>query len=517
MLRNNHIFIQPGIPVMILSLLVWSAPAATAEPVWTWNAFTDQGDVWLRSAADGQGMFDFRLGAGGAIAEMRDVQAGAKRLLSPSFQGEATDRIIQWTWWSDSITNPIAGLPAFEHRFNVTQGGTFSNQISPTMSVRIRSGVNIVDVYSLPQDQWKTQQQPHMQGKISALTRYEMAADGVLKIRRVMLVDHVYLRGEETQFDKLYVEAWSPFDRSGTFDGLALGVDANGNPNWWYQAGNNIPHYPNFPVASTNGYAVVFRIGSHQTNTAVGLVFGLSQVSPATTGNSHVLNSMSWNNGIGILPALNLSNVALGSVIDTTIALVPRHSLNAEMAGQLATLVPQIPAPVVHAPATAFAGELGDIVTRLKTNLTQSGQRTQHLAAVAVPIASAQEEWRLDHFGNVQNSGNAADLADANDDGEVNLLEFATAQNPHASTLAHPTLMRNGSTLEFTYIRSKAALGDGLTFSAQWSDTLEAGSWSSAGVMEEIQDDNGTVQTVQASMTEGEGPRHFFRLRVTKP
>jgi sigma-B regulation protein RsbU (phosphoserine phosphatase) len=67
---------------------------------------------------------------------------------------------------------------------------------------------------------------------------------------------------------------------------------------------------------------------------------------------------MSWNNGIGILPALNLTDVALGSVIDTTIALVPRRSLNAEMAARLNALVLEIPAPVVYPPTTAFAGEL---------------------------------------------------------------------------------------------------------------------------------------------------------------
>lgn len=374
-----------------MSFLASSGFAIAVEPVWTWKTSINQGDVWLRSEAGGQGMFDFRLGAGGAIAELRDIQADNKRLLSPSFQGEATDRIIQWTWWSETVTNVVEGLPAFEHRYNLTQGGTFSGGISPSMSVHIKEGSNIVDVYSVPLDQWKTEQQPHMKGKVSALTRYEMAPNGVLKVRRVMLVDHVKLRGKKMGFENLYIESWSPFDRSGTFDGLALAVDSSGNPTWWYLAGTNIPNYPGLAVASTSGYAVVYRNGSHQTNTAVGLVFGKGQVSPATDGNSHVLNLMTWDNGIGILPALNLTNVAPGSVIDSTFALVPRRALDAEMAAQLTALVPQIPAPVVHAPGSkTFTGELGGIVKQLRTNLKESGKRTQNLAALVVPTAAAK-------------------------------------------------------------------------------------------------------------------------------
>lgn len=494
-----------------LSLMAAVSPAA-ADPVWTWQAFTFQNDVWLRSYADGKGMFDFRLGAGGAIAEMRDVQAGYKRLLSPSFQGEATDRIIQWTCWSDSITHPITGLPSFEHRFNITQGGDFSGQITPTLSVCIRSGVNIVDVYSVPQDQWKTQQQAHMQSKFSTLTRYEMADGGVLKIRRVILVDRVYLSGAETQFAQLYLEGWSPFDRSGTFDGLALSLDSKGDPNWWYQAGSNIPNYPSFATASTHGYAVVYQVGSHQTHTAVGLVFGRGQVNPATAGNAYVLNMMSWDNGIGILPAIRLSGVALGSVIDSTIAVLPHSGLNAEMSAELSALVPQIPAPVVHPPTADLGGELGDIVARLQANLLTTGVRTQNLAGLVVQPGSPLERWRLDHFGDVRNTGRAADLADSDGDGSSNLLEYAASMNPNATDKGPVTSRSDGDTLEFVYTKNKAATD--VTCTVEWRDDMST--WNTVGVTSSILSETETIQQIKASVPVGAVQR-FMRLKVTRP
>ena len=136
---------------------------------------------------------------------------------------------------------------------------------------------------------------------------------------------------------------------------------------------------------------------------------------------------------------------------------------------------------------------------------------------VTLSALTAQEAWRLQHFGTTQDAGNAADNFDANGDGETNLMEFATGQTPHAATRATPSLVKNGSTLEFTYTRSNAALADGLLFTVEWSGTLAAGSWSNAGVSEQILSDNGTLQSVRASLAAGTAAKRFLRLRVTRP
>lgn len=125
------------------------------------------------------------------------------------------------------------------------------------------------------------------------------------------------------------------------------------------------------------------------------------------------------------------------------------------------------------------------------------------------------EQWRLQYFGTSTNSGNGADLFDANKDGESNLLEFAAAQNPNAPTKADTSIVKNVASLDFTYTRSKAAMADGVTFTVEWSDTLATNSWSNVGVTEQILTDNGTVQVVKASAPAG-GNRRFVRLKVTK-
>ncbi len=134
---------------------------------------------------------------------------------------------------------------------------------------------------------------------------------------------------------------------------------------------------------------------------------------------------------------------------------------------------------------------------------------------VVLTIATAQQSWRYQHFGTIANSGTAADTFDANGDGEQNLMEFATGQDPHAATLTPTILVRNGATLEFTYTRSNAAMADGVNFTVEWSDTLTASSWSNSGVTEQILSDNGTIQLVKASVAAGSEDRRFMHLTIT--
>ncbi len=149
--------------------------------------------------------------------------------------------------------------------------------------------------------------------------------------------------------------------------------------------------------------------------------------------------------------------------------------------------------------------------------LTSSNSSGETSRSLVVEVLTRQQDWRFTHFGTTQDSGTAADSFDANGDGEVNLLEFATGQNPHAATIAAPTLVKAGNTLEFTYTRSLAALADGILFTVEWSDSLAGSSWSDAGVTELPLGDNGTLQSVKASVAAGSGGRRFLHLKVSKP
>jgi len=134
---------------------------------------------------------------------------------------------------------------------------------------------------------------------------------------------------------------------------------------------------------------------------------------------------------------------------------------------------------------------------------------------VTVAPASAIASWRDTHFGSPDNSGNAADSADPNHDGEPNLLEFATGQSPHAATRATVALTpASGGMLEFIYTRSKAAFDDGFLFDVQYSSTLAA-PWTSIGPGTLLSD--GPEQSVRALVPQDPAGRRFVRLNVSAP
>lgn len=130
------------------------------------------------------------------------------------------------------------------------------------------------------------------------------------------------------------------------------------------------------------------------------------------------------------------------------------------------------------------------------------------------------ESWRFTHFRTIANTGMAADIFDANSDGESNLLEFATGQNPMADTLALTRVKKGDGNVEFRYSRSRAAYAEGLRFSVEWSDTLLPGSWSDTGVTE-VDDmenpGNSEVQNRIAYIPLGAEGKRFMHLKVSRP
>jgi O-glycosyl hydrolase len=127
--------------------------------------------------------------------------------------------------------------------------------------------------------------------------------------------------------------------------------------------------------------------------------------------------------------------------------------------------------------------------------------------------------WRFQHFGTMDNTGNAADAMDSDNDGETNFHEFASGQNPFARTRATPSMVNKGSSLEFTYTRSKAAVLDGVTFTVEWIDDLSGTAWSSAGIANQNPSplaQTATTETLEVLIPAGID-RRFVRLRMVGP
>jgi hypothetical protein len=139
--------------------------------------------------------------------------------------------------------------------------------------------------------------------------------------------------------------------------------------------------------------------------------------------------------------------------------------------------------------------------------------------SITVGVPSALQQWRFTHFGTIENTGIAADSFDANSDGENNLLEFATGQNPFANTRAETSVTLNGGNLEFRYARAAAAIGDGIQYAVEWSNTLQDGSWSGVGVTDTSDPENpgdGIMENRIAILPVGSQGRCFLHLMVLR-
>ncbi|TAE77930.1 MAG: hypothetical protein EAZ65_04090 [Verrucomicrobia bacterium] len=145
--------------------------------------------------------------------------------------------------------------------------------------------------------------------------------------------------------------------------------------------------------------------------------------------------------------------------------------------------------------------------------ITYLGGDGNDVVLTIVPPLTAIESWRQTHFGDPSNSGNGSDSADPNHDGETNLLEFATGQNPHAATRAATTLTPSGTDLLFQYTRSKTAVNEGFSFIVEWSDTLAA-PWTPA-VSDPPVSLDATRESVHTAIPAGPNGRRFVRVRIT--
>jgi hypothetical protein len=125
------------------------------------------------------------------------------------------------------------------------------------------------------------------------------------------------------------------------------------------------------------------------------------------------------------------------------------------------------------------------------------------------------ENWRLQYFGSTANSGDGDDANDYDVDGMTNFLEFCLRTDPTQASVLSQFLVLNGTNLEFTYMRAKAAVLDGVVFDVEWIDDLTQTNWSTAGVSETVLSDDGVVQQVKATMPAGMGGRRFVRLKAT--
>ena len=155
----------------------------------------------------------------------------------------------------------------------------------------------------------------------------------------------------------------------------------------------------------------------------------------------------------------------------------------------------------------------------------------QVFGAVVPPLTTAQS-WRQQYFGTTENSGNAADGADADGDGLANLAERAFGTNPTASqtnviSVTGQTIVPGSPTTtvsKTTYSvdhralfgRRKDYTSAGLSYAVQFSADLST--WVTSTATPAVIADDGVMQAVTVPYPlsiNGKKPQ-FFKVAVTQ-
>ena len=356
---------------------------------WKSRVIVSGKDLWARTIdPSGVAQVEFRLGAAGVIGEIRDVRSG-KTLLAPTFRGEVTDRVVQWTMWElgRTVRFDVGSLPDFEDRFNMTQAGTFDGRLHGIVDVDYDAKSGQIDIWSVIDRNWRSEQDAHMEGTITALTQVKLLDGGAVLIRRVVRIGDIRLQGKLVSLEKPYLESWTPFSDS-TFDSMAVGIDSRGQPNKWYADGRDIPHYPQTPVQSTRGWAMAYDRDNIQSGRNMSLVFGTDKGTvfnangSETTNHRYHLNSMDFDGGMAFLPAIFPGALTSGAIIEQHLVLMPGKGITSSTAPQLDALAKQIPAPRIFHAGAATDGEISAVANRLSSLANEPRVATDRIATL---------------------------------------------------------------------------------------------------------------------------------------
>jgi len=152
------------------------------------------------------------------------------------------------------------------------------------------------------------------------------------------------------------------------------------------------------------------------------------------------------------------------------------------------------------------------------TLIVNNGQPTVNTATnsflVTVQTTTAGS-WRQQYFGTTANAGPAADTADPDGDGIVNVLERFLGLNPLVadppSALPYPLMVGTNFTLNYTH----SLLATDLTWQVQWSPDLST--WLTNNITDLGVSTNGSTELRQGSVPASAGNPLFMRLQVTPP
>ena len=152
------------------------------------------------------------------------------------------------------------------------------------------------------------------------------------------------------------------------------------------------------------------------------------------------------------------------------------------------------------------------------TLLVQTGDANQPLVTLPVSLAiTPRATWRQTHFGTAQNSGNAADTADPDHDGIINILEYAFNTDPNVPNANPISFAVVGNHLTVTFKRTHPAPTD-ISYTPQVANDLTSGVWHSgpAYTSQTVTNNGDGTETVVVtdSTAIGSAPAHYLRILI---
>ncbi len=148
------------------------------------------------------------------------------------------------------------------------------------------------------------------------------------------------------------------------------------------------------------------------------------------------------------------------------------------------------------------------IFTSLVT-VTKSGASASAILTLTV-TATALDVWRLANFQTTSNTGDAADGADPDKDGQTNLAEYAAGTNPNSATSVFKILTSTKNANTFTVTAAGKAAR---SYVLERSTTLSAGQWTNVISIAPLAADGPVALTDPATPNNSA----FYRLRVSAP
>ncbi|WAC21031.1 choice-of-anchor D domain-containing protein [Luteolibacter sp. SL250] len=152
------------------------------------------------------------------------------------------------------------------------------------------------------------------------------------------------------------------------------------------------------------------------------------------------------------------------------------------------------------------SGQIRARGVQILTNRAASSDTTKVIAFPPSAISPLQS-WRDEHFDDAFDG--SVDLLDSDHDGVKNLVEFALGLPPHADSSGMlPPWTRSGGHHVMGFTRPAGAAG--ITYSAEWSETMREDDWHPA-------EDLSVGDAKSFRVPVGTEERKFFRLKVANP